>query len=1143
MRLNGGVIGKAATEGMFGLPEHFVKTQDKTFANNGIGWRLDKPILNLEKNRPWFIKGIVTSGEGLWLDPTGHFMYTQDAGLVHSYYLNVPWCVASAAWISSSGTMTGETSGTGIWGKADGTKMFRTGSSSDKLYEFTLDDPYRVSNDSMTPTGWNYSYTTGHSVPTGIYMDDTGTRLYTTGSGTDLIRYHTLSTAWDLSSATQVSLFSVSSQDAQPIGLFFKSDGTQMYMCGGATDKFYTYDLSTAWDITSATLTQTDVLYFPIAITGDMFFKPDGTRLYVNTTNGPTVFEFHCTTPWDISTASKPENNKWFPLGLQDVSAAGAASSTTSTQGGSFADSGNKFYITGSTSDKITRYDLSTPYEISSAVYHSQSVTLGDTSPTGIYMKEDGSKAYIIGYTNDQVREYTLTTNYDITSITETATTAAGLFTEVTPQHVDFKPDGTAFYVVGTSSDTVETFNLSTAWDLTTATAGNTFSVASEETAPYTIAFKPDGTKMYIGGSVEDGYNQYSLSTAWDVSTATAEKIVHIIKTVSPYTINFNNDGTKVTVSDTTDDYAITVDLTTAWDLGSVVPWFEESYKLDGYSNLNSLKGFAVAGDGSKFYTIDNIQDKLYQYDMSTAWEVNTASYNNVVIDFGAHGAGDETNPYFVNFSYDGYSMYTGGVTRDTIKQWTLTTAWDISTASDSGKYFQMSIATPTDMHWKPDGTKFYISNYTVDSLQQFACETAWDITTSHAVGYSMENKAHTGMDMYGMFINNDGTKLYVGDDNTDKIYEADLKIPWEIGSAVWTGNSVSANPVDSMTKYVWFKPDGLKVYILGTYGRYLREYELTTAFDLSTMNSTAIASRDLGSTQPTGLYFEPDGSAFWHINNTLDCFVKTSLTNNWSIAAATSTSNTTNWNNLNGPPYTSAITDFHIGNGGNYLFAVDDGGQSTVRLHRFKMSSPYTASLTYSTTDANNPAQILNLDTLFADKIPGNKVPQPKGVFFKPDGKSFYIVNSDTSDGIYQFDLSVAWDLESTVTHKSYNVTFPWKNAGGTNYNIDMQYGFEFDGRGESIYVLNWQNTTNSSRYYRQIHKYDLNEAWDLGSGMTEDKKFQYEAGIEHGYRYSQMSLKDFTFNSLGNRMYMLDNLTGNDLKGSIFQYNLTAD
>ena len=59
----------------------------------------------------------------------------------------------------------------------------------------------------------------------------------------------------------------------------------------------------------------------------------------------------------------------------------------------------------------------------------------------------------------------------------------------------------------------------------------------------------------------------------------------------------------------------------------------------------------------------------------------------------------------------------------------------------------------------------------------------------------------------------------------------------------------------------------------------------------------------------------------------------------------------------------------------------------------------------------------------------------------------------------------------------------------------------------------------------------------------MTEDKKFQYEAGIEHVNRSAGMYLKDFTFNSLGNRMYMLDNLTGNDLKGSIFQYNLTAD
>jgi DNA-binding beta-propeller fold protein YncE len=44
------------------------------------------------------------------------------------------------------------------------------------------------------------------------------------------------------------------------------------------------------------------------------------------------------------------------------------------------------------------------------------------------------------------------------------------------------------------------------------------------KTAPYTVRFKPDGTKMFVTGSTGDDINEYSLSTAWDITTATLTK-------------------------------------------------------------------------------------------------------------------------------------------------------------------------------------------------------------------------------------------------------------------------------------------------------------------------------------------------------------------------------------------------------------------------------------------------------------------------------------------------------------------------------------------------------------------------------------------------------------------------------------------
>ncbi|MES0444988.1 MAG: hypothetical protein ABUJ92_00445, partial [Desulfobacterales bacterium] len=46
------------------------------------------------------------------------------------------------------------------------------------------------------------------------------------------------------------------------------------------------------------------------------------------------------------------------------------------------------------------------------------------------------------------------------------------------------------------------------------------FSVTSEDTSPFGVAFNVTGTKMYIVGTANKSVFQYSLSTAFDLSTA-----------------------------------------------------------------------------------------------------------------------------------------------------------------------------------------------------------------------------------------------------------------------------------------------------------------------------------------------------------------------------------------------------------------------------------------------------------------------------------------------------------------------------------------------------------------------------------------------------------------------------------------------
>jgi DNA-binding beta-propeller fold protein YncE len=86
-------------------------------------------------------------------------------------------------------------------------------------------------------------------------------------------------------------------------------------------------------------------------------------------------------------------------------------------------------------------------------------------------------------------------------------------------------------------------------WDISGAVyAEKNKSIGNEDIAPRNVAFNPDGTKMYVVGSQYDTIFQYSLSIAWDVSTATyAEKSKFVgSEDTFPQTATFNPDGTKM---------------------------------------------------------------------------------------------------------------------------------------------------------------------------------------------------------------------------------------------------------------------------------------------------------------------------------------------------------------------------------------------------------------------------------------------------------------------------------------------------------------------------------------------------------------------------------------------------------------------
>jgi DNA-binding beta-propeller fold protein YncE len=243
----------------------------------------------------------------------------------------------------------------------------------------------------------SFSVATQETALQSLFFKPDGTKMYIIGRTGDDVNEYDLSTAWDVTSASYLQLFSVSAQETDPIGLFFKPDGTKMYVVGYQGDDVNEYDLSTAWDVTSASYLQLFSVSSQDTNPGvGLFFKPDGTKMYVTGLVGQDINEYNLSTAWDVTSASYLQ---LFEVHTQDLFPSGLF----------FKDDGTKMFVTGYHGDDVNEYNLSTAWDVTSASYvQNFSVSGQDTTPQGIFFKPDGTQMYIAGTSGNTVYSYNL---------------------------------------------------------------------------------------------------------------------------------------------------------------------------------------------------------------------------------------------------------------------------------------------------------------------------------------------------------------------------------------------------------------------------------------------------------------------------------------------------------------------------------------------------------------------------------------------------------------------------------------------------------------------------------------------------------------------------------------------------------------
>ena len=248
--------------------------------------------------------------------------------------------------------------------------------------------------------------------------------------------------------------------------LTFNNDGTKMYTSAylhtATADRIYEYDLTTAYNISTATLSTSiavgtytgsaTVLHGAMQIV----FNNDGTKMFIADYH-KTIIEYTLTTPYDIDTAST-------------TYASGQGYDTNANQkrptSVAFNNDGTKMFITGNhkagNPQSIHEYSLDNPFVITSGVTHVQETQLSPQPDyvDGIVFNYDGTKMYITDSVGNEIRQYELTTAFSVATYSLQGTLDLSTYSIEGGRETVFSSDGSKMFVVD-QAEVVFEFNLS----------------------------------------------------------------------------------------------------------------------------------------------------------------------------------------------------------------------------------------------------------------------------------------------------------------------------------------------------------------------------------------------------------------------------------------------------------------------------------------------------------------------------------------------------------------------------------------------------------------------------------------------------------------------------------------------------------
>lgn len=947
-----------------------------------------------------------------------------------------------------------------------------------------------------------------------VYTDSsTFTRIFTCGGGVDSAIYNGAASASSLSSVKLEMPSRVytpptgpsSSSSTEPFwgplwtigGINFNANGSKLLISrhyNDSVDPFYLYEetLSSSYNVGTSSYSTSGTNYFN---SGNSFsFSQNWSEDGLNLCAVFTAASFRC---FNYSTAFDPSSY----VNMDYLNKFTRASALDTANSFMFNDAKDEVTFAMYGAANLSTGD-SLPHPMPPGLYTLPLGTTGDISTVdtsglgvaivtetgdpndynncGLEFYNNGSTYISLNTDQDYAKVFTPPTSYGVTTydsgskITDIVAPYDDNLAYMTAQEsFSFNNDGTKAYLLDQTFKCIRIFSLSTPYDVSDirlndpGKPNNTWRQTDQNTTTQCMTMNPTGTKLYQASS--NKVTEYSLSTAWDLSTTSATANA----TLTVATSSFGGD--------------------IAWgNNGNYL------FRLTRSSSAGILERYAASTP----------------YDLGSCGSTPDKTFT-----FGTMAYGTSTNQDKMFLKPDGSAVYTYALSLNSnteyIFQWNMSTAWDpttIASTTTPDNYKLMSLINDdyaAGIWIKSDGSKLFVAQQT--QLYRFDFGTNWDPSTLPTTAPSNDDRYYTYYmtgstgGTNGLFVDSTGTKMFRGMDNgspadyiikTEFGSELDFKtMTHDGGSHVWYW----ADPVLDGTvprtiafganyEFRW-KPDGTSIYIQGqanaatTYPQafysgsnlLIHQFNLTTAWDLSTATHydyTVVNS----SVSATGTYSFDISSNGEHLILAYggNLYMAT-LSTPWDISTATGgipwtaqTINGNTWGTRGLIGNDVCAIRWHPSNG-NVIYARGAYGNVSLYTHKINLSTEYdptTASIAIEGAAKHKEV----VPTGYSWPLSSGNVPFYSNLMFKDGGNYLYMLQKETYDHnsststadkyIHAFSLSTPYDITTATQLTSFKFQYSSPPDGQDFTNNSYYAGsggyFDWNSDGTRFFIVN---------------------------------------------------------------------------------------